>query len=62
MPRRCFPAFFFSGGERNGRVTRRAGPTQQHFSDVLYEFVLEDGEVKALKERNPSGVIIYTRK
>jgi len=62
MPRRCFPAFFFSGGERNGRVTRRAGPTHQQFSDVLCEFVLEDGEVKALKEKNPSGVIIHAWK
>ena len=34
----------------------------QQFSDALYEFAQEDGEVKALKERNPSGVIIYTRK
>lgn len=34
----------------------------QQFSDVLYEFVVENGEVKALKERNPSGEYVYTRK
>jgi len=31
------------------------------FTDVIYEFVLEDGQVKALKERDPSGEFTYTR-
>jgi CubicO group peptidase (beta-lactamase class C family) len=31
------------------------------FSDVVYEFVVEDGKVKALKERGPSGEYIHTR-
>ena len=34
----------------------------QQFSDVLYEFVVENGEVKALKERSPSGESVFTRK
>jgi CubicO group peptidase (beta-lactamase class C family) len=31
------------------------------FADVIYEFVLENGLAKALKERDPSGEFIYTR-
>jgi CubicO group peptidase (beta-lactamase class C family) len=31
------------------------------FADVIYEFVLENGQVKALKERDPSGEFTYTR-
>jgi CubicO group peptidase (beta-lactamase class C family) len=31
------------------------------FADVIYEFVLENGQAKALKERDPSGEFIYTR-
>jgi CubicO group peptidase (beta-lactamase class C family) len=31
------------------------------FADVVYEFVLENGQVKALKERDPSGEFTYTR-
>ncbi|HWW17175.1 MAG TPA: serine hydrolase [Candidatus Saccharimonadales bacterium] len=33
----------------------------QRFADVVYEFVLENGQVKALKERDPSGEFTYTR-
>jgi len=32
------------------------------FSDVVYEFVLENGQVKALKRRDPSGEFTYVRK
>lgn len=31
------------------------------FADTTYEFVLENGEVKGLKERDPSGEITYPR-
>ena len=31
------------------------------FADVIYEFVLENGQPKALKERNPSGEFAYPR-
>ena len=31
------------------------------FADTIYEFVLEDGLVKALKERDPSGELTYSR-
>ena len=32
------------------------------FSDVIFEFVVEDGKVKALKQRDPSGEYVYIRK
>jgi hypothetical protein len=32
------------------------------FSDVLYEFVLENGRVKALKEKDPSGEHLFPRR
>jgi hypothetical protein len=31
------------------------------FADVIYEFVLENGQPKALKERDPSGEFTYAR-
>src|SRR5713101_657801 len=31
------------------------------FADVIYEFVLENGQAKALKERDPSGEYTFTR-
>ena len=31
------------------------------FADVIYEFVLENGQPKALKERDPSGEFTYSR-
>jgi CubicO group peptidase (beta-lactamase class C family) len=31
------------------------------FADTIYEFVLENGQVKALKERDPSGEFTYPR-
>jgi hypothetical protein len=31
------------------------------FADVIYEFVLENGQVKALKERDPSGEFTFAR-
>jgi len=31
------------------------------FADVIYEFVLENGQAKVLKERDPSGEFTYTR-
>jgi hypothetical protein len=31
------------------------------FADVIYEFVLENGQVKSLKERDPSGEYTFTR-
>jgi CubicO group peptidase (beta-lactamase class C family) len=31
------------------------------FSDEIYEFVMENGQVKALKERNPSGEYSFSR-
>jgi hypothetical protein len=31
------------------------------FADVIWEFVLENGQVKALKERDPSGEYTYQR-
>jgi CubicO group peptidase (beta-lactamase class C family) len=33
----------------------------QRFADVIYEFVLKNGQAKALKERDPSGEFTYTR-
>jgi hypothetical protein len=32
------------------------------FSDVIFEFVLENGKVTALKRRNPSGEFVFKRK
>ena len=34
----------------------------QQFSDVLFEFVVENGQVKVLKQRGPSGEYVFTRK
>jgi len=34
----------------------------KEFSDLVYEFVIENGEVKALKQRYPSGEFVFTRK
>ena len=34
----------------------------KEFSDVVFEFVVENGEVKALKQRDPSGEYTFTRK
>jgi hypothetical protein len=31
------------------------------FADVIYEFVLENGQVKVLKQRDPSGEYTFTR-
>jgi CubicO group peptidase (beta-lactamase class C family) len=33
----------------------------EHFADDIYEFIVENGEVKALKERDPSGEFSYPR-
>ena len=32
------------------------------FSDVVWEFVMENGQVKALKQRDPSGEFTFTKK
>jgi hypothetical protein len=32
------------------------------FSDVVFEFVMDNGQVKALKRRDASGEFTYTRK
>ena len=32
------------------------------FSDLIFEFVMENGQVKALKEKDPSGEFSYPRK
>lgn len=34
----------------------------KEFSDLIFEFVIENGEVKALKQRDPSGEYVFTRK
>lgn len=34
----------------------------KEFSDLVFEFVIENGEVKALKQRDPSGEYVFTRK
>jgi CubicO group peptidase (beta-lactamase class C family) len=34
----------------------------QQFSDVMFEFVMEGGQVKALKQRDPSAEFIFVRK
>lgn len=34
----------------------------QEFSDVMLEFVEENGQIKALKQRDPSGEYVFTRK
>ncbi|HCS47514.1 MAG TPA: penicillin-binding protein [Candidatus Aminicenantes bacterium] len=34
----------------------------KEFSDMVFEFVIENGEVKALKQRDPSGEYVSTRK
>jgi CubicO group peptidase (beta-lactamase class C family) len=34
----------------------------KEFSDLVFEFVIENGEVKALKQRDPSGEFVFTRK
>jgi hypothetical protein len=31
------------------------------FADIIFEFVLENGQVKALKRRDPSGEFTYAR-
>ena len=33
----------------------------EHFADTIYEFVLENGQVKVLKERDPSGEYTFPR-
>jgi CubicO group peptidase (beta-lactamase class C family) len=33
-----------------------------HFSDVVFEFVVENGQVKAFKQRDPSGEYVFPRK
>jgi hypothetical protein len=32
------------------------------FSDLVFEFVMENGQVKALKQKDPSGEFSYPRK
>ncbi len=32
------------------------------FSDVVFEFVMENGQVKSLKQRDPGGENVFTRK
>jgi CubicO group peptidase (beta-lactamase class C family) len=34
----------------------------EHFSDVILEFVVENGRVTALKQRDPSGEYVYIKK
>jgi CubicO group peptidase (beta-lactamase class C family) len=34
----------------------------QEFSDVLFEFMEENSQIKALKQRSPSGEYVFTRK
>ncbi|MGB9005041.1 MAG: serine hydrolase, partial [Candidatus Aminicenantales bacterium] len=34
----------------------------QQFSDVVFDFVVENGQVKGLKQRSPSGEYVFTRK
>ena len=34
----------------------------QQFSDLVFEFVEENGQIKALKQRDPSGEYVFTRK
>jgi hypothetical protein len=34
----------------------------KEFSDLVFEFVIENGEVKALKQRDPSGEYVFTRR
>jgi CubicO group peptidase (beta-lactamase class C family) len=34
----------------------------QQYSDVVFEFVVENGQVKGLKQRSPSGEYVFTRK
>ena len=32
------------------------------FSDVIFEFAVENGQVKALKQKDPSGEFVFPRK
>jgi Domain of unknown function (DUF3471) len=34
----------------------------QQYSDVVFEFVVENGQVKGLRQRSPSGEYVFTRK
>jgi CubicO group peptidase (beta-lactamase class C family) len=34
----------------------------KEFSDLIFEFVIENGQVKALKQRDPSGEYVFPRK
>ncbi len=34
----------------------------KEFPDVVFEFIVENGQTKALKQRDPSGEFIFTRK
>jgi CubicO group peptidase (beta-lactamase class C family) len=34
----------------------------QQFSDIVFEFVIENGQVKGLKQISPSGEYVYTKK
>jgi hypothetical protein len=34
----------------------------KEFSDMVWEFVVENEQVRALKQRDPSGEIVYPRK
>jgi hypothetical protein len=41
---------------------RRSASSEYTFSDVTLEFVLQDGEVKGLKQKDPSGELIFPKK
>jgi hypothetical protein len=32
------------------------------FSDLIFEFVVEDGQVKGLKQKDPSGELTFPKK
>jgi hypothetical protein len=42
-------------------AARAALPGTPQFADDIYEFVMENGRVRALKERDPSGEYSYRR-
>ena len=48
------------GRSRLGAVKGLQFRTAQ-FADVIFEFVMENGQVKALKRRDPSGEFTFPR-
>ncbi len=53
----------FAGGSEQKLIPYKGTKFRiKEFSDVIFEFVVENGQVKSLKQRDPSGENVFTRK